>query len=703
MSDFSRITDLTRVISQRSPLGVSSIKSNLAYDPLKPWLFVRKLLRALEKSDELKGLSVSDMLSEFQERIATLGLEELEYLFSADDFKIDFSDNYHVKSSLDRLGLETTEENEAILSAIVTTKNRIVKKDYNMDSTYVYRGVDTLNTRMSYFLLSSNKGASISTNYTGRAVSGGFFSNEYFKHNGKMLAGRSFTPTNLKQGILALRIVSLIDFESYNQALMMRLTAEWKMREKAYQKYNASEESVAKAYASYERQYKELEQKVDSENTDRSYTEFKKRLAGYLTGDKLGYKVESILPHVMHTIMVEYDKMVNVRLMERYESASSSNYALSWQTKKAIPKFIKDAMKSSGYLKLGFNYVEFDQSSDIEKLRYLEPQWAYIYQNLPAPPVNPDLRFRKLGNHRALGVYFSTVRTVAVDVRSPNSLLHEYGHHLDYYLLGEGCPNLSLQPEFSSILHHYQEALSKESDSLTLKELDYFKTPTEVFARAVEVYWSCNFKPTSFTQLKESLESSIFYKALFEIKDDIQVYFDDLLARFPNRGEVVNTSSEDARVSSIDSKAESTPPAKSSFVKSSPFLQASLNLGLCRQEGKVISRWVSYIELEEGAISIVSLTDKKSLTTEMLLISFPPYSKATETKVYQYTSNLFKKLDSSKPVKLRKLGDIIVKRFGGNVVSKHIVRKSEFKELVGCSQVQELAVTIENILRKELS
>ncbi|MBD3689761.1 hypothetical protein H8R18_00690 [Nanchangia anserum] len=98
----------------------------------------------------------------------------------------------------------------------------------------------------------------------------------------------------------------------------------------------------------------------------------------------------------------------------------------------------------------------------------------------------PALRVRYLGKHRALGVYWSHVNTIAVDVRDTRSFIHEYGHHLDLAVFG----GYSLTKEFEPIMRAYWELLDLEN--MTPAQVNYYMTPTEIFARAFEYYQAPN-------------------------------------------------------------------------------------------------------------------------------------------------------------------------------------------------------------------
>ena len=85
--------------------------------------------------------------------------------------------------------------------------------------------------------------------------------------------------------------------------------------------------------------------------------------------------------------------------------------------------------------------VEIDNEVDLNKLSELKPEISKSLAILPKADNSkkPILRFRKLRNHHALGMFTPFNNTLAIDFR-PNdgggiglqSFVHEYGHFLDY-------------------------------------------------------------------------------------------------------------------------------------------------------------------------------------------------------------------------------------------------------------------------------
>ena len=184
---------------------------------------------------------------------------------------------------------------------------------------------------------------------------------------------------------------------------------------------------------------------------------------------------------------------------ELYESHKQykrcSHTATVYQTKKNIPKKIMREMRSSP-LNDYFGYVEFDESIDLDSVRSITEEFILLNKDVFANLKYTDkiIRFRKLGRHRASGLYYKYLGTLAVDIRCPDSTIHEQFHMIDD-LMGD----LSSQIAFYDIADRYQSVLLKkikEDEAKGIKHfsksgkynLKYYLKKCEIFARCGEIY-----------------------------------------------------------------------------------------------------------------------------------------------------------------------------------------------------------------------
>lgn len=235
-------------------------------------------------------------------------------------------------------------------------------------------------------------------------------------------------------------------------------------------------------------------------------------------------------------------KTYNLTLQNQYDlNQAKSSHAKYFQTKKNIDKStLAEMNKLSTELSAYFKKVEIDNDVDLNDLKKFIPELKDTLSVLPhsLDDTKPVLRFRKLKNHKALGMFTPINNTLAIDFRynrdtketGLQSFVHEYGHFLDYNYNKNGLP-LSLSNAFSSSLQSSQSEL--ENNQLTKKELTYLETPSEVFARAFETYASHKGLNNSTIKNKEIYNSKDVRFVTFtpEIRKKMFSYFD---AQFPD-------------------------------------------------------------------------------------------------------------------------------------------------------------------------
>lgn len=231
-----------------------------------------------------------------------------------------------------------------------------------------------------------------------------------------------------------------------------------------------------------------------------------------------------------------------------------SSRATVWMTKKNIPKKIIDEMQASPFNDY-FGYVELDESVDIEKEKQIADEFIAFRETYlnSFDTSKVSLRFRKLGNHKALGLFFPNINCLCVDVNSPSSFIHEYGHCMDY-LVGKESP-LSDQGAFWSVYQKYASALKSElrkEENADLKKrlsgkskynLDYYLLHTESFARCFEIY-CCRVLNVRNSICKQEEKMSFAYPEDEGLLKLITEYFDQLFASL-NQGETKEVAAEE--------------------------------------------------------------------------------------------------------------------------------------------------------------
>lgn len=183
------------------------------------------------------------------------------------------------------------------------------------------------------------------------------------------------------------------------------------------------------------------------------------------------------------------------------------------------------ALAAHGFIAESFGKVEVDNEVDVGAYRDLEREFEARYASGELPQVDTShmaLRFRKCGRHRATGLYSPVLDAIAVDPRHPSSTLHEFAHAFDFQ-----HGQLSSREGFRPILRSFEAGFRREG--LSDAEAGYALTPTEVFARAWEVYASSTGMGGSFVKPAETYLSSPIYSPLAEEYLAVGRYFNDLL------------------------------------------------------------------------------------------------------------------------------------------------------------------------------
>ncbi len=209
---------------------------------------------------------------------------------------------------------------------------------------------------------------------------------------------------------------------------------------------------------------------------------------------------------------------------------SVGNYAKSYMLKSNIPKKTVAAMERS-LLNSAFGFVEYDEEVDLQKVGQIEKQFQAVRETyFPMIDCSGNaIRFRKLGNHKASGLYYPGMKCLCVDFRTTDSFIHEFGHLIDYEM-----GSLSLLPEFYEIRQKYESCLKRALGGTKGKlkgkyNMAYYLKPTEVFARSFERY--C----TDILGIKNDLlpveYPETFYPSDEEYIKLVEEYFNNIIKR----------------------------------------------------------------------------------------------------------------------------------------------------------------------------
>ena len=270
--------------------------------------------------------------------------------------------------------------------------------------------------------------------------------------------------------------------------------------------------------------------------------------------NKLYLYHREILVYLIHEVLILMkDITESVELNNEY--SRSGNYAKSYMTKKTKKTNItKEAMSNNTFNNF-YEFVELDEMTDINKFRALEKEFLELSNRTNFFDLikcsGTKLRFRKLGQHKVNGYpvgglyYYNkkcNLNCICIDLKSPHSFIHENGHALDK-TYSSNC-QLSLTEDFFQIIEEYKYSLRKqlEGDNKTLdqKMWKYLCTPTEIFARTLEIYFMRILKESSFVDNSNLGDYLMGYPSSEKLYNLIDNYFGNII-KLNNPTKIIET------------------------------------------------------------------------------------------------------------------------------------------------------------------
>ena len=193
-----------------------------------------------------------------------------------------------------------------------------------------------------------------------------------------------------------------------------------------------------------------------------------------------------------------------------------------------------------------FGYVEMDELCDKEKVKTIADEFIAMketyFKSVDLKTVS--VRFRRLGNHKAAGLYFPLFRCLCVDIGCPSSFVHEFGHCIDHTTNGD--TDLSIGSDFYPIWNRYcylldvymhsgDEAKVGRLKSGSKYNLSYFQVKTEVFARTFEMYCTRVLGIHNSICKPNDKEDDFAYPEDEKLMGLVKEYFDRLVAERLNK------------------------------------------------------------------------------------------------------------------------------------------------------------------------
>jgi len=243
-----------------------------------------------------------------------------------------------------------------------------------------------------------------------------------------------------------------------------------------------------------------------------------------------------------------------------------SSHARTFETKKHINKETLHAMRNNHFLKR-YGYVEIDNDVDLKKFNRLSEEFSKLKEKIYIPKAEDhSFRIKRIGHHRANGIYFPIPKATVISVNDPSSYIHELGHQIDY-TLGDKKTPLSETLGFRPVLEEYRKLVREAVEELPTDDpfykrwtgnsksnASYYMQPTEIFARSYELYIKELGIETSFA--KEKFVQEEIYPQDDSFLKLIKDYFDNLFSFFKPTKQNVERSEKGEQVADVNSYVE---------------------------------------------------------------------------------------------------------------------------------------------------
>ena len=228
-------------------------------------------------------------------------------------------------------------------------------------------------------------------------------------------------------------------------------------------------------------------------------------------------------------------------------SAGRRCRARSFERKKTRPRWVESLERVSPLRLFFTGGVEYDAAVDPDRLLRFIDDFRIFASRLRLSPFWGDgveLKFRKLGRHRAEGLYYPDCRVLVLDVGSTRSFAHEFGHLVDFRASrgqssGLRAPMASRRNAFLPFHDALLARMLREgrgdprlSGGRGRCSWQYFSSAAECFARAFE-QWAAGYLPVPSSLVREPdayRSDVLFYR---EIPEGLAAFFSNLLSRGP--------------------------------------------------------------------------------------------------------------------------------------------------------------------------
>lgn len=328
---------------------------------------------------------------------------------------------------------------------------------------------------------------------------------------------------------------SLIDFAEKNKDVVQYLFVKQNAGSSFFRRIPMSDD-FQKDYIAVGRKYGLMREVLETKESIESQKD-----AFYVTKTHIGSERSPFDDYLMKLVIREFIEQSDyVRYKVNEELKERSEYAKAFETKKQIKKTHQEKMNDNVFL-TRYGFVELDNEVDLRKFKIIEENFVELCETMFVPARKEySFRIKKLGKHRAAGVFFKYYQTTIFDLNHPDAFVHELWHQIDA-MMAEGLMEdyFSETLEFREVYEKYRELVTENVDKLptgdafkkvwngnTKFNKMYYLKPTEVFARSGEIYTTISGIHNSLNQSREELEASPVFSFNEEYLELVKNFFD---------------------------------------------------------------------------------------------------------------------------------------------------------------------------------
>lgn len=250
--------------------------------------------------------------------------------------------------------------------------------------------------------------------------------------------------------------------------------------------------------------------------------------------------IMGVLDYTYSDIKIDIDEKLreNIKYQDRatFHTTLKDSYVVDTRNAVAVSENTKKLLESEPLFELVLsliekhpyhNYIEIDREAFLKNseidIRFIIDFLEHTGKLRLPCKYKCNLKFRKLGNYKANGIYFSHTKTVGVDYRhGRGSYIHEMAHHIDLNNFFE------FRKKMVSILFNYFRGRIRDRAEYFLKDEELIARGAEIGLLLIESKYNelIKQKHESFESFLEKMKSNFQNSPYSMVMKDWNVYLD---------------------------------------------------------------------------------------------------------------------------------------------------------------------------------